>query len=111
MMAEEDTYTTGIVNETNKALDGLLCENKPRVCFCCNCLLMGEHKQRWFTIKSLHEIKAEFVDNNLSPPLLKDYMYVDEDTPNWISKIMISNNLFTILNQKRFLHVITVIVA
>jgi hypothetical protein len=89
MMTEENTATTDIVNEVNKAMDGLLFENKPRVCFCCDRLLMGEHKQKWFKIKLLHEIKAEIVVESLPPELLKDYKYAGEDTPNWIRKIMI----------------------
>jgi hypothetical protein len=43
-MLEEDNNTTEIVNAVNEALDNLLFENKPRVCFCCDRLIMGEIK-------------------------------------------------------------------
>jgi hypothetical protein len=102
-MTEENTDTTDIVNKVNEALDGLLFENKPRVCFCCNCPLMGEHKQRWFKIKSLYEIKAEFVVENLPAELLKDYEYAGGDTPNWIRKIMISKQSVYNSKSKSFL--------
>jgi hypothetical protein len=64
---------------------------------------MGEHKQRWFTIKSLHGIKSHFVVENLSQELLKDDGYVDEDTPNWISEIMISKQSVYNSKSKAFL--------
>jgi hypothetical protein len=76
-MLEEDNNTTEIVNAVNTALDTLLLENKPRVCFCCDHLLTGEQKQRWYKIDSLQEMKTHFAVDNLLPELLKDYTYVD----------------------------------
>jgi hypothetical protein len=102
-MADEITDTIDIVNKVNEALDGLLFEDKPCVCFCCDSLLMGEHEQTWFTINSLHEIKSHFIVENLSPELLNDYKYVDEDNPNWISTIMIPKQSVYDSKSKSFL--------
>jgi hypothetical protein len=102
-MAEESTVTTEIVNAVNEAFDVLLFENKLRVCFCCNCLLTGEQKQRWFSVNSLYEIKSQFVVHNVPPQLLKDYPYVGEDTPKWTNKIMISKQSVYNFKLKLFL--------
>jgi hypothetical protein len=43
------------------------------------------------------------VVDNLSPELLKNYKYVGEDTPNWISKIMLSKQSVYDSKSKAFL--------